>query len=108
MNANVGKTEKICVRGNRVLNVFIDQQDTSKDRPTIFFIHGSMATYRQFESLIESLRKDHNIVAWDAYGCGESDKPRGWEEYSADEHLEDVLAIVQKYKTTDNHLICHR
>ena len=91
-----------------MLNVFIHQQTSPNDRPTIFFIHGSMAHHRQFESLIESLRKDYNIVAWDAYGCGESDKPQGWLEYSGDEHLEDVMTIVQKHKSMSNHLICHR
>jgi pimeloyl-ACP methyl ester carboxylesterase len=108
MNVTADKEEKICVRGNRMLNVFVDQHSTPDDRPTIFFVHGSMANYRQFDHLIESLRKDHNIVAWDAYGCGKSEKPRGWGEYSADAHLEDVLALVKKYKTTTNHLICHR
>lgn len=89
------------------MNVFIARQPGDKNRPTVFFVHGSMANYLQFESLIESLRGDYNIVAFDAYGCGKSEKPQGWEEYSADEHLEDVKTIVQKYKTSTNHVICH-
>jgi len=91
-----------------MMNVFVDSQPGEVNRPTVFFVHGSMANYLQFENLIENLRGDYNIVAFDAYGCGKSHKPQGWEEYSADEHLEDVKAIVQKYKTCTNHLICHR
>jgi pimeloyl-ACP methyl ester carboxylesterase len=105
----------VTIRNNRKLNLceYMEHPDTNerstqRSRPTVFFIHGSMANYQQFDHLISNLYKDYNIVAWDAYGCGGSEKPQGWEEYSADEHLEDVKAIVQKYKSSTNHLICHR
>ena len=91
-----------------MLNVFVSTQQEGGERATVFFVHGSMANYMQFEDLITKLRNYYNVVAWDAYGCGGSDKPVGWEEYSADEHLEDVKAMIQKYKTSKNHLICHR
>ena len=104
----VGKTRQLEVR-NRLLNVFVRQSPGAHhERPTLFFLHGSMANHKQFERLIENFQGDYNIVAWDAYGCGQSDKPEGWEEYSADEHLDDAIAILQLYKSSTNHLICHR
>ena len=34
------------------------------------------------------------MLAFDLLGCGRSEKPRGWNCYSIDEHLADVLALV--------------
>ena len=78
---------------------------------TVFFYHGSMATYKQFNDNLIPFFHDlttKNIVAYDAFGCGESDKPRDWNAYSTDELLKDAIAVFSKYSTSKNVLIGHR
>mmetsp|Transcript_12317 Transcript_12317/g.18671 ORF Transcript_12317/g.18671 Transcript_12317/m.18671 type:complete len:289 (-) Transcript_12317:200-1066(-) len=97
--------EKITIRGNR--NIKLQYSRHSNSDTTLFFVHGSMASFVQFIDIITAFQSDYNIVAYDYYGCGGSDKPVGWEEYSPDEHLTDLVCIVEKYKTAKNYFISH-
>lgn len=46
--------------------------ETSK--PTILFVHGSMAQLSQFDNQIQYFTKlGHHVVAYDYFGCGEWD-----------------------------------
>jgi pimeloyl-ACP methyl ester carboxylesterase len=75
---------------------------------TIFLIHGSMASLSQFNRLIEKLKLfAFNIVAYDAYGCGNSDKPHDYAAYSTQELTNDLIAVYEKYSTARNILIGH-
>ena len=90
------------IRQDRRINLFKHLlQDESVDT-TIFFIHGSMATYRQFDDMLSYLKDKFpvNLIAYvrktsliinsleiirlqqsktqDAYGCGKSERPRDW------------------------------
>jgi abhydrolase domain-containing protein 8 len=78
---------------------------------TMFFFHGSMASLNQFRDLIDFFKKRVNVVAYDALGCGESDKPVdpwfGESNYSVDNLLLDAVEVFKKYSTTYNILIGH-
>ena len=67
-----------------------------------------MATYKQYYGIINGLLSyDYNIVTFDYYGCGDSDKPYHHDAYNTTNHHEDILAIYNKYHTTTNILIGH-
>jgi pimeloyl-ACP methyl ester carboxylesterase len=68
-----------------------------------------MATYKQYYGIINGLLSyDYNIVTFDYYGCGDSDKPHHHHDaYNTTNHHEDILAIYNKYHTTKNILIGH-
>ena len=91
------------------LNVFHSKPENNMCKATIFFFHGSMATYQQFNDIINGL-KDYgscNIVAYDALGCGNSEKPTDIDCYSTNSMLKDALVIVEKYATAMNILVGH-
>eukprot|EP01064_Diplonema_japonicum_P003720 TRINITY_DN12414_c0_g1_i2.p1 TRINITY_DN12414_c0_g1~~TRINITY_DN12414_c0_g1_i2.p1 ORF type:complete len:339 (+),score=120.89 TRINITY_DN12414_c0_g1_i2:58-1017(+) len=47
-----------------------------KGRVGVLFVHGSCARMGQFEAQIEYfMNRGHHVVAYDAIGCGRSDKP---------------------------------
>lgn len=67
-----------------------------------------MASMSQFYELANKMKElSINIVMYDAYGCGISDKPHESSEYTTDRHLADLIEIYEKYATTRNILIGH-
>ena len=81
------------VRAGRVLAVY---RKPRRHAPLAVFIHGSCARMTQWRAQSEHLTATHGVLAFDLLGCGRSEKPRGWNCYSIDEHLADVLALVLK------------
>ena len=81
------------VRAGRVLAVY---RKPRRHAPLAVFIHGSCARMTQWRAQAEHLTATHGVLAFDLLGCGRSEKPRGWNCYSIDEHLADVLALVLK------------
>lgn len=77
MELNETKEE---IRDNRHIALFKHIVTGDNVDTTIFLIHGSMATYRQFEEIIQYFKDKFpvNLIAYDAYGCGRSDRPRDW------------------------------
>lgn len=101
------------VRDGRRLNLYkvLRPSDT-----TIFFIPGSLACHNIDIDIIKHLEEGYNvnIVAWDAYGSGKSDRKRDWDEagnfighYSTENLFLDAYAIVAKYTTEHNILLGH-
>lgn len=83
-----------------------------KKETTIFFIHGSMASFKQFDSLIQEYEQHFNVVAYDALGCGRSDKPAdpliwGESHYTCNNLLLDFIEIWQRFSTAKNIIIGH-
>ena len=79
-----------------------------KSKTTVFLIHGSMANGLQYTSIVGDLMKLHyNIVVYDLYGCGASEKPHKYEAYNTLNHLEDLIAVYNMYNTEENILIGH-
>lgn len=63
----------------------------------VVFVHGSMACKEQFDDCKELLatnRKVASILAWDAYGCGRSEKPINAHEYTEEKHFDDAHEIL--------------
>ena len=66
-------------------------------RPWLFFLHGSMAGSFTYQDVLPALSQRHNIVAYDALGCGESSKPKEAEAYATAELVRDATAIFDEY-----------
>ena len=101
------------VREGRRLNLYKVQRPSDT---TIFFIPGSLACHNIDMDIIKHLEDgfDVNIVAWDAYGSGKSDRKRDWDEagnfighYSTENLFLDAYAILNKYTTEKNVLLGH-
>ena len=76
-------------------------------------VHGSCATLEQYEPLIEKLgpflkKKNFVAEAFDAFGCGKSDKPKITKAYAERELQADLAAVYEKVKhPTTNFIIGH-
>lgn len=99
------------VRADRNLSILhlVCQKKTST---TFFFFHGSMGNFRQFESLINHFSQFVNIVAYDALGCGASDKPEdsfwgGDSLYTSNNHIEDAVQVFELFRSEINVFIGH-
>ena len=102
------------IQNGRIISVLhLDEKSKEFDcETTMFFFHGAMASHDQFAFLISHYHKYINIVAYDSYGCGNSDKPYdpvlwGESNYSAEQHTLDALAIFRRYATKRNILVGH-
>ena len=86
------------LRAGRTLNEYL--MDPPDAEGVIFFIHGAMGHLHQWDAQLTHFSKRKHrlrVVAWDAYGCGDSDKPDTWSAYAEDELLADARAIWDKY-----------
>lgn len=97
------------IRPCRKINIFRYLAKDNDIDTTIFLFHGSMASYKQFNGIINYLKEKFpvNIIAFDALGCGRSEKSRVWEDYSSDELFLDALEVFNRYSTNKNILIGH-
>jgi pimeloyl-ACP methyl ester carboxylesterase len=85
-----------------------EEQQKEKEPVTIFLIHGAMASWQQFRLIIPRLSEHFHVVSFDAYGCGDSPKPKHDESAFATEELfEDLLEIYLRYKGPQNLLVGH-
>mmetsp|Transcript_16313 Transcript_16313/g.39410 ORF Transcript_16313/g.39410 Transcript_16313/m.39410 type:complete len:343 (-) Transcript_16313:551-1579(-) len=94
-------------RSVNVLHLPFSPTGGSADDLTIFFAHGSMANMQQFETQILHFRGRCHVVAYDAFGCGRSPKPRDFSAYSFQEMMADMETIFAKYKTRRNIVVGH-
>lgn len=74
---------------------------------TFFFIHGSMGSLQQFDDIIAQYKNKVNIVAYDAMGCGGSEKPTTDGLYTTKSLTSNTIQVFEKYATTKNVLIGH-
>lgn len=68
-------------------------------QPTTY-TNTACASFRQFARIIPPLaRRGHRVVAFDAFGCGQSPKPEGhWDAYATEELFLDLLEVYRRYK----------
>lgn len=90
-----------------VLHIECENNSTTERDLTIFFIHGSMGTLAQYNDLIAFYKGRANVVAYDAMGCGDSEKPLSNGEYSTDSLTSNCIEIFEKYATAQNILVGH-
>ena len=97
------------VRPGRVVRILHHRVDgkTDKNRQTLFFFHGSMSSMLAFSSIYAPFIDSFDIVAYDALGCGGSDKPLDYSAYTTSELVKDAVAIFDKHSSSINLLIGH-
>lgn len=93
------------VRKGRRINLLHIKNESSKS--VIFFVHGMGGRLGQFRKQIPHF-KDYEIIAWDHFGFGGSDKDlESSEAYSCDEYMKDISILFQLYKKDKNIMIGH-
>ena len=87
------------VRPGRVLTVLhIQQPSRAAAKGIIVFVHGACARMQQFvHQILHFSQAGYEIVAYDALGCGLSEKPVDEQAYTSDELYADFLAVVAKF-----------
>lgn len=73
--------------------------------PPIVFLHGYYDDGRRWVRLADELRDDHEVVAFDMRGHGQSDAPEAG--YSVDDRLQDIAAVIDHLDLTDPVLVGH-
>ena len=64
---------------------------------TVLFVHGSCATMDQFDAqILHFSALGYHVVAFDALGCGESDKPDVFSAYSTEQLFDDLCAMFDR------------
>jgi pimeloyl-ACP methyl ester carboxylesterase len=97
------------VRPGRRLHLVVNAESgvNDEDTVTLFFIHGAMGSTEQFRfqfqnfmtsSATATFPRKCNIVAFDALGCGHSEKPRDYAAYATDELFTDLRIMFMKFK----------
>ncbi|KAG0355192.1 hypothetical protein BG005_005877 [Podila minutissima] len=94
----------VSVNGKKLRVVHVPHALGSKV-PLVVFIHGVGGQLEQFEKQIIALSA--NILAVDMCGYGGSDVPESYGHYTTEAYVEDVVALLQRYKSEDTVLICH-
>lgn len=67
---------------------------TGEGRPVIL-IHGLGRNHRQFDNMAKRLAKNFQTITPDCRGHGQSEKPAA---YTLQDHVSDILAIMEYYK----------
>jgi len=84
------------IRKERRLNVLHIPCDQSLG--VLIFVHGSMGRMSQFSHLIDRLKSNYEILAFDMLGCGFSEKPKHSADcYAAAEHYKDFLKFLDRF-----------
>jgi pimeloyl-ACP methyl ester carboxylesterase len=96
------------IRPGRRIRLVSRNADRGVDEggPCVMFLHGSMATLDQFAMQIDFVRPRAAVVAYDALGCGASEKPvphtsccgsdSAGNPYSEDDMVSDALAVLER------------
>ncbi|KAF9914448.1 hypothetical protein BX616_008286, partial [Lobosporangium transversale] len=69
--------------------------------------HFQFVKLEQFERQIEYFSHSTHILAVDMCGYGASDVPDSYKHYTTDAYVEDIVTLLQRYKSQDTVLICH-
>lgn len=97
------------MKSSHKLNVFHSKSTAigADHNTTVFFIHGSMGSLTHFSDLMTAFDGRVNIVAYDTIGCGESDKPDDYLEYSTQSMTAYAIEIFDRFCTAKNILVGH-
>ena len=97
MSTAIKPTSHLEIRPNRTIAVH--HRGSGKEDTTIVLCHGSCANMGQWAAQADFFEEQgFGVVLYDWLGCGQSEKPRDWYAYAADELYADLKAVVTKYK----------
>ena len=65
--------------------------------PVVFFVSGSLASWRQHEPVADALREGHRVVLFDAVGCGESARSARYDDYHPDAMYASLEAVYDRH-----------
>lgn len=77
---------------------------------TVVFIHGNLASKDWLELSANWFPPDLRVIGIDWRGCGDSDRPKptqDYDNYSMDQHADDMLAALDTLGVDRCHLITH-
>ena len=89
----------------RYVNVITAGPTSSES--VVFFVHGSCGSASQFSEQIAHFSAQYRVIAFDAFGCGSSPKPKDWVAYSHENMLADLRVIFDRYRGRSNVLCAH-
>ncbi|GMT35840.1 hypothetical protein PFISCL1PPCAC_27137, partial [Pristionchus fissidentatus] len=73
---------------------YVEEGDKSK--PLLLFVHGFPEFWYSWRYQIKHFAKTHHVVAIDQRGYGESDKPRGVDNYSTKKLAQDIKEVIER------------
>lgn len=96
-----GRHLNVCIHRRKVGANATEGGDGRAHTPSLFFIHGSMASIATFQPILSSFYQHYNIVMFDALGCGDSHKPLEDDAYTTEELQQDVIQLFNQYSSKD-------
>ncbi|MEP6665944.1 MAG: alpha/beta fold hydrolase [Nocardioidaceae bacterium] len=66
----------------------------SRSGPTVIFVHGFPDTHILWEGVIRRLTTDFHCVAYDVRGAGQSEVPRGRDNYRLAYLIDDLVSVI--------------
>jgi len=95
------------IRPGRVLSLGLAPGAPGTDL-TIFLCHGAGGNRKQWRDIWQALEAaGHRLVAWDAYGHGDSPQPRRRDAYAGSALVADYRAVFDAHATARNILVGH-
>lgn len=87
------RAQRLSLRNGR--NVQRLLVDPAEAEATVFFLHDTLTHLHQWDAQLVHFRRKRTfrVVAYDALGCGGSDKPQNKEAFTENEMLEDFLEL---------------
>ncbi|KAG0244196.1 hypothetical protein BGW41_000183 [Actinomortierella wolfii] len=99
-------SQNVTVNG-KCLRICHSPHELGATVPLIVFIHGVGGQLEQFEKQIEYFGLSTHILAVDLCGYGGSDVPDSYDHYTTDAYVDDIVELLQRYKSDETILICH-
>ncbi|KAF9976291.1 hypothetical protein BGZ73_008837 [Actinomortierella ambigua] len=96
----------VTVNGKR-LRICHSPHELGSKVPLLVFIHGVGGQLEQFEKQIEYFGLSTHILAIDLCGYGGSDVPESYENYTTEAYVNDIVELLQRYKSEETILVCH-
>jgi cis-3-alkyl-4-acyloxetan-2-one decarboxylase len=78
-----------------------------RDAPVVVMVHGNPTWSFYYRSLVIALRDRFRCIVPDHIGCGLSEKPQSGYEYSLEQRIADLGALVDSLGIKRAHLIVH-
>jgi pimeloyl-ACP methyl ester carboxylesterase len=87
------------IRKGRIINVLhIPPQRNTRKQDVVILVHGACARMQQLVFIIRDLMdKGYEVVAYDALGCGMSDKPTAQDSYGTEAMYKDMIEVIRRY-----------